>query len=34
MIMANGSILIVGGEIGQNAAEQPTLELLPGMYSE
>jgi hypothetical protein len=29
LIMANGSILIVGGEIGQNAAEQPTLELLP-----
>ncbi|TVY28312.1 WSC domain-containing protein [Lachnellula hyalina] len=29
LIMANGSILIVGGEIGQNDAEQPTLELLP-----
>ncbi|TVY83567.1 WSC domain-containing protein [Lachnellula suecica] len=29
LIMANGSIMIVGGEIGQNAAEQPTLELLP-----
>jgi hypothetical protein len=29
LIMANGSILVVGGEIGQNAAEQPTLELLP-----
>lgn len=29
MIMANGSILIVGGEIGQNDEEQPTLELLP-----
>lgn len=29
MIMANGSILIVGGEVGQNAAEQPTLEILP-----
>jgi hypothetical protein len=29
MIMANGSILIVGGEIGSNDAEQPTLELLP-----
>lgn len=27
--MANGSILVIGGEIGQNAAEQPTLELLP-----
>jgi len=23
MIMANGSILVVGGEIGQNADEQP-----------
>ncbi|KAH7319166.1 hypothetical protein BKA65DRAFT_609130 [Rhexocercosporidium sp. MPI-PUGE-AT-0058] len=29
MIMANGSILVVGGEIGQNAAEQPNLEILP-----
>ena len=29
MVMANGSIMIVGGEIGSNAAEQPTLELLP-----
>jgi hypothetical protein len=29
MIMANGSILIVGGEIGQNDIEQPTLEILP-----
>lgn len=29
MIMANGSILVVGGEIGQNADEQPNLELLP-----
>jgi hypothetical protein len=29
MIMANGSILVVGGEIGSNAAEQPTLEILP-----
>lgn len=27
--MANGSILIIGGEIGSNAAEQPTLEILP-----
>jgi hypothetical protein len=27
--MANGSILIVGGEIASNAAEQPTLEILP-----
>jgi hypothetical protein len=35
--MANGSILVVGGEIASNAAEQPTLEILPatgvpGMY--
>jgi hypothetical protein len=29
MVMANGSIMIVGGEIGSNDAEQPTLELLP-----
>jgi hypothetical protein len=29
MIMANGSILVVGGEIGQNADEQPNLEILP-----
>jgi hypothetical protein len=29
LTMANGSILIVGGEIASNAAEQPTLELLP-----
>lgn len=29
LVMANGSILIVGGEVGQNAAEQPTLEILP-----
>ena len=29
MIMANGSILVMGGETGQNADEQPNLELLP-----
>jgi hypothetical protein len=29
MVMANGSIMIIGGEIGDNDAEQPTLELLP-----
>jgi hypothetical protein len=29
LIMANGSILVVGGEIGSNDAEQPTLEILP-----
>jgi hypothetical protein len=29
MTMANGSIMIIGGEIGDNEAEEPTLELLP-----
>lgn len=29
MTMANGSLMIVGGEIGSNDAEEPTLELLP-----
>ncbi|KAI1323225.1 hypothetical protein F5Y16DRAFT_351006 [Xylariaceae sp. FL0255] len=29
MIMANGSILVVGGEVGSNSAPEPTLELLP-----
>ena len=29
MIMTNGSILVVGGEVGSNGAPQPTLELLP-----
>lgn len=29
MIMANGSIMIIGGEIADNDVEQPTLELLP-----
>lgn len=29
MIMANGSILVVGGEIGSNSAPTPTLEILP-----
>lgn len=29
MVMANGSIMIVGGEVGDNSAEQPNLELLP-----
>jgi len=29
MQMANGSLMIVGGEIGNNEAEEPTLELLP-----
>jgi hypothetical protein len=29
MIMANGSILVIGGEEGSNGAAVPTLELLP-----
>ena len=29
MIMANGSILVVGGEVGANDAAVPTLEILP-----
>ena len=29
MIMANGSILVVGGEVGSNGAPEPSLELLP-----
>jgi len=29
MTMANGSILIVGGEIGSNGPPEPTLEILP-----
>jgi glyoxal oxidase-like protein/WSC domain-containing protein len=29
MIMANGTILVVGGEIGSNDKPQPSLELLP-----
>ena len=29
MIMANGSILVVGGEVGSNAAAVPNLEILP-----
>lgn len=29
MIMTNGSILVVGGEVGSNSAPSPTLELLP-----
>ncbi|PQE33014.1 WSC domain-containing protein [Rutstroemia sp. NJR-2017a WRK4] len=31
MIMANGSLLVIGGETGSNAPAQPTLELLPPM---
>ena len=29
MIMANGSILVVGGEVNNNGNENPTLEILP-----
>lgn len=29
MIMANGSILVVGGEVGSNGAAVPSIELLP-----
>lgn len=29
MIMANGSILVIGGEVGSNSAAVPTLEILP-----
>jgi hypothetical protein len=29
MIMANGSILVVGGEDGSNGKAIPTLEILP-----
>ena len=29
MTMSNGSILVVGGEVGSNGDAQPNLELLP-----
>ncbi|KAK2590697.1 hypothetical protein QQS21_011621 [Conoideocrella luteorostrata] len=29
MVMANGSILVIGGEVGSNGAPVPTLEILP-----
>ena len=29
MVMGNGSLLIIGGEIGNNGAAEPTLELFP-----
>lgn len=29
MMMANGTILVIGGETGSNASPQPNLELLP-----
>lgn len=34
MIMANGSILVVGGEVGSNGAPQPNLEILPSPAGE
>lgn len=27
--MSNGSVLVVGGEVGSNGAPEPTLEILP-----
>ncbi|PIL32445.1 hypothetical protein GSI_05147 [Ganoderma sinense ZZ0214-1] len=29
LVMPNGSVLIVGGEVGSNGAPEPTLEILP-----
>lgn len=29
MIMANGSIMVIGGEVGSNAAAVPSIEILP-----
>ena len=29
MVMSNGSILVVGGELGSNGAPEPSLEILP-----
>jgi hypothetical protein len=29
MVMANGSVLVIGGEEGSNGAMIPTIELLP-----
>lgn len=29
MVMANGSILVVGGEVGSNGSPEPSLEILP-----
>jgi len=29
MIMANGSVMVIGGEVGSNAAAVPTIEVLP-----
>ncbi|KAI0667510.1 hypothetical protein C8Q78DRAFT_1105323 [Trametes maxima] len=29
LVMSNGSVLVVGGEVGSNGAPEPTLEVLP-----
>ena len=29
IVLSNGSIVVVGGEVGANAAPNPTLEILP-----
>ena len=29
LVMSNGSVLVLGGETGANAASNPTLEILP-----
>ena len=29
MVMSNGSVLVIGGEVGSNGAPEPTLEILP-----
>ncbi|KAI0820881.1 hypothetical protein BC628DRAFT_1412846 [Trametes gibbosa] len=29
LVMSNGSVLVVGGEVGSNGAPEPTLEILP-----
>lgn len=34
MILANGSILVIGGEVGSNGAPVPTLEVLPSPSGE
>jgi hypothetical protein len=29
VVLTNGSVLVVGGEIGSNGAPEPSLEILP-----
>ena len=29
MVLSNGSILVMGGEVGSNGAPEPSLEILP-----